>query len=147
MTTTTTATPLEAKAYRLTGITSTSGQCDACSRELTQRVFSVAHKTTGATLDLGRRCAAKATGYPTTRIEREAAVALRVAEMARRREIIAAEFPVVAEAWAARTPGEYGTKAAILGDTASTEDMWWNGRQGGAYATWQEYLTVNLENV
>ena len=54
MTQTTTTAPakIEAKAYRLTGITRTSGQCDACSRELTQRVFSVAHKVTGETLDL-----------------------------------------------------------------------------------------------
>lgn len=142
--TTTASVKIEAKAYRLTGITRTSGQCDACSRELTQRVFSVAHRVTGETLDLGRRCAAKATGYPTTRVEREAAVALRVAEVARRREIIGAAFPVVAQAWAERPYGEYGSKAAILGDTASTEDMWWNGRTGGAYATWQDYLTINL---
>lgn len=144
MTAVTTTARIEAKAYRLTGITRTSGQCDACSRELTQRVFSVAHKVTGETLDLGRRCAAKATGYPTTRVEREAAVALRVAEVARRREVIAAEFPAVAQAWAERPYGEYGSQAAILGETAATEDMWWNGR-GGAYATWQEYLTTNLD--
>jgi len=53
----------------LTGITSTQGQCEACGREL-GRVFTVRY-TDGTIAELGRRCAAKATGWAAGAVERE----------------------------------------------------------------------------
>ncbi len=117
-TTTATATVLVKGTYRLTGIERAAGSCDACGRELTQRVFSVVDKATGTVaLELGRRCAAKATGYPANAIERQVAVAARFPTFA------AAEYPAL----------EYHLCA-----TAATEDMWWNG--GRRDGQWVDYL-------
>lgn len=123
-----------AAAYRLTGITTGTGNCDHCNRELTQRVFTVAHKTTGETLDLGRRCAAKATGYAANAVERQAAIAARIAEVNRRCDIIAAAFPDLAIE--AQDPH---STAYYIFYTAATEDGWWGGRSK-ARGTWQQYL-------
>lgn len=152
-----TKTRIEPGAYRLTGITKATGQCDCCARNLTQRVFAVAHKTTGEELALGRRCAAKATGYAVTTVERQAAIAARIAEVARRRTVIAASYPQVAKAWADRdrlvetrraqnldVSAVYGDKPAYLGDTAAYEDSWWGGPGTNRYTTWQDYLGGNL---
>jgi len=46
--------------------------CDACGRELSARQFRCT-TADGSLLVLGRRCAARATGYPTTRLEHLAA--------------------------------------------------------------------------
>lgn len=124
---------MDAAEYRLTGITRGSGSCDRCSRELTQRVFAVTHKVTGAELFLGRRCAAKATGYPTNAVERQVMIALRIAEVDRRQAIVAAAFPVSAAA-------EYPAAEYHLVSTAVTEDMFWGGRRDGG---WRDYLTSN----
>lgn len=142
---------------RLTGITQTSGQCDCCTRPLTQRVFAVIDTSTGTEYALGRRCAAKATGYAPNAVEREARIAARLVEIDRRRKVIAAAFPTVAAAWAARdveyarvkaaghsTDRVYGTQAAHVGDTALCEDAWWGGHNRTAYATWQGYITANI---
>lgn len=67
----------------LTGITQDAGQCDRCGREL-GRVFEVRWPD-GREESLGRRCAAKATNYPATRVEREAARVRWVAERDARR--------------------------------------------------------------
>ncbi len=124
---------MAAAEYRLTGITRGAGNCDRCARELTQRVFAVTHKTTGEELFLGRRCAARATGYPTTAVERQAMMALRLAEVDRRQAIVAADFPESAAA-------EYPTAAYHLFWTAVTEDMFWDGRRAGE---WRDYLVSN----
>ena len=80
-----------AREWTLTGIAKGAGQCDCCSRRITQRVFEVEHPTLG-TANLGRRCAAKATGYQATAIERELARIARMAELDRRRDIVAAHL-------------------------------------------------------
>jgi hypothetical protein len=77
----------------LTGITLGSGQCDRCGREL-GRVFGVRWPD-GTEQTLGRRCAAKATGWAAGAVEREAARLRRLAERderrtARRAELVAA---------------------------------------------------------
>ncbi len=144
-------------AYRLTGITSTTGQCDCCTRNLTQRVFAVAHKTTGGELTLGRRCAAKATGYAVTAVEREARIAARLAEIKHRTAIVATAYPHIAAAWAARdaacsrlraagrdTTSCYGDHTAIVGSTAVTEDRLWSGRDTTRFGNWRAYLDANL---
>lgn len=146
--------------WKLTGIDAQTGQCDCCSRQLTQRVFQVAHPDHGA-LSLGRRCAAKATGWAASAIEREQARIVRLAEVARRREIIAAERPVFAGhladmlAWQALTDEQrrnasrrdwdaaYGHLSELF-STAATEDSWWGGRGWTAYATWVEYVDAHL---
>lgn len=57
----------------LLGIDKGQGErCDDCSRELTARLFRVRVTATGEVRYLGRKCAAYATGYPTTRVEHEA---------------------------------------------------------------------------
>lgn len=118
-----TSTPDE---WKLTGITKGEGQCECCSRALTQRVFEVSHPAHGA-VALGRRCAAKATGYKPNAVEKAAAQAARLTECARRREIVAAAYP---------TMDPFGD----VPSTAVTTDCWWGGRGWAAYATWAEYI-------
>lgn len=125
----------------------------ACTRELTQRLFTVEHRITRETRTLGRRCAANATGYAANTVEREAAKAARIAEVSRREAIIADRFPRVAAAWTehselvadARVNGYdtstvYGGRLAQLGSVAATEDSYWGGRRDGE---WVDYLTRN----
>lgn len=57
----------------LLGIDAPEGfHCQDCNRELTARLFRVRVTATGEVRYLGRKCAAYATGYPTTRLEHEA---------------------------------------------------------------------------
>jgi hypothetical protein len=71
---TTTRTRTARKSATLLGIDKGQGErCDDCSRELTARLFRVRVTATGEVRHLGRKCAAYATGYPATRVEREAA--------------------------------------------------------------------------
>jgi hypothetical protein len=130
-----TAAQIEKAAYKFTGVVAGAGTCDACSRECTQRVFTVEHRETGVKLDLGRRCAAKATGYPTTAIEREAARAARLAEVDRREAICAAAYPALAAIDAA---GDFMADGYGLIRVAATEDMFWEG--GYREGQWRGYL-------
>jgi hypothetical protein len=146
-----------AGSWTLTGIQSTTGECDCCSRRITQRVFEVNHPQHGTAL-LGRRCAAKATGYAVTAIERQAQVAARIVEIARRVETVRAEFPtLVAEYDAFRTECRAIREAGggnpqslrqpvgfTLTQTVAVQDSWWGGRGWTAYATWQDYLAANI---
>ncbi len=118
--------------YKLTGIVAGAGSCDRCTRELRQRVFTVTHKTTGDILTLGRRCAAKATGWATTAVEPQARAADRIAEVNRRLAIIAVDFPIYSQVTDYQR-GEYHLIA-----TAATEDMFWGGYRDGQ---WVDYLT------
>ena len=144
-----------AGTWKLTGIQATTGACECCARRITQRVFEVVHPVHGSAF-LGRRCAAKATGYTVNMVERMAAVEARVAEVARRREVIRAEFPdMVAvhdafldEARAARTAGRNPDTlpqptAFRMVQTVATEDGWWGDRNRTAYPTWQAYVAAN----
>lgn len=143
-------------AWSLTGITPGAGQCDCCSRRITQRVFEVSHPRHGLA-QLGRRCAAKATGYAASAIERELARVARCAEIARRRAIIAAAYPIFTQVYADmlawqgmsdeernaapdRHPGADYMRLYERFTTAATVDCWWGGRGYAAYATWQEYV-------
>ena len=137
----------------LTGIGHTSGSCEACGRELTQRVFQVDWPD-GTQELLGRRCAAKATGYAAGAVERAAAIAARLIEHDARRETIRKAFPALVAArdeaaaayLAARAAGintetlPYSKAATLIG-TAVAEDSWWGGRGWTAYPSWQAYLT------
>lgn len=81
------------KSAVLLGIDPAQGHhCQDCDRELTARLFRVRVTATGEVRYLGRRCAALATGYPTTRLEHEA----RRLELLRQRD----------RAWAAGTVEE-----------------------------------------
>lgn len=82
--------------WELTGITQTTGQCECCSRRLTQRVFQVTSTETGEVRELGRRCAAKVTGFKVDRVEREARIAARCAVIAERRATLTARYPHLA---------------------------------------------------
>jgi hypothetical protein len=66
------------KSATLLGIDQAQGDaCQDCGRELSARLFRVRVTATGEVRHLGRKCAALATGYPTTRLEHEAAAAER----------------------------------------------------------------------
>jgi hypothetical protein len=70
---TTTRTRTAPRSATLLGIDAPEGaHCQDCDRELTARLFRVRVTATGEVRYLGRKCAARATGYPTTRIEHEA---------------------------------------------------------------------------
>lgn len=81
---------------KLLGIRKGQGNCEHCSRELTARLFTV-ETDNGQTVQLGRRCAAKATGYKVNQVEQEARRIVRMAETARRRQIISAEYPTLSD--------------------------------------------------
>jgi hypothetical protein len=69
----TTRTRTARKSATLLGIEDARGDhCQDCDRELTARLFRVRVTATGEIRHLGRKCAALATGYPTTRLEHEA---------------------------------------------------------------------------
>jgi hypothetical protein len=69
------------RSATLIGIDAPEGaHCQDCSRELTARLFRVRVTATGEVRYLGRKCAARATGYPTTRVEHEALRAERTRE-------------------------------------------------------------------
>jgi hypothetical protein len=71
--TTTHASRTAPRSATLIGIDAPEGfHCQDCSRELTARLFRVRVTATGEVRYLGRKCAARATGYPTTRLEHEA---------------------------------------------------------------------------
>lgn len=145
--------------WQLTGIGYTESSCECCARRITQRVFQVQHPRHGIAL-LGRRCAAKATGYKPNAIERAAEAAARTLELDRRRAIVADSYPALAEAQThriaamaqARADGFEGsyagwTRESDLFSTAVTEDAWWGGRGYSAYATWAEYLDNCLARI
>lgn len=114
----------------LTGITATSGQCDRCGREL-GRIFGVRWPD-GSEQNLGRRCAAKATGWAAGAVEREAARLRRLAERdarraAHRAELVAAghgERLAWLEAHAGIVPniGVANAAACVLADVLDGHD-------------------------
>lgn len=81
---TSTRTRTAPRSAELLGIFRGEGHaCDDCGRELAARRFEVRVRETGEVRILGRRCAAYATGYPTTRVEHEALAAERRAAFER----------------------------------------------------------------
>lgn len=76
---------------KLIGIEMGRGACDHYDRELSLRKFRV--NVDGETLILGRRCAAKATGFNPAKVDREAQRIARIALTAERRGTVSAEFP------------------------------------------------------
>lgn len=127
--------------WKLTGIERGTGTCDRCAGELTARVFEITHKTTGETLTTGRRCTARATGYPIGRLEHLAAAERRIAEVNRREAVVLAEFPRLMPVFlAANVPGSpYPPAEYFVFQTSTTEDMFWregSRREGG----WRGYL-------
>jgi hypothetical protein len=118
----------------LTGITSESGECDRCGREL-GRIYEVRHPD-GTTGTYGRKCCAVVTGYKANRIEALAAQAARIAAAeatrAYRYEIITAEFPQ------APAPGEWPTQTVT--DECVGNDSLWNGRGTPRWADWRAMM-------
>ena len=111
----------------LTGITRMDSACECCGRSLS-RVFGVRYPD-GREMDLGRVCAAKATGYRPNTVEREAAAAARRAVVAERVRIVLDAFPTLPDALAL--------------DVAVTDAVWdgtareWN--------RWQDWRTMAAE--
>lgn len=110
MTTTRTA----RRSAELLGIHRAQGDaCDDCGRELSARLFVVRVRETGEERHLGRRCAAYATGYPTTRVEHEAAAAERRAAFERE----------VAQEWTAEQYAEH-LRSVVVTYPDGTLDTW-----------------------
>lgn len=119
--------------------------CSRCSREV-RNLYRIA--IDGAEVVMGRRCAARTMGWATTRVEMEAKIAERVAEVTRREAVIGAEFPRLLAAHeafqaACRAHREAGydpngmrqpTEAAVFQTAACTDWMW---RED----TWRDYIT------
>ena len=128
--------------WTLTGVQAEQGGCDCCARRITQRVFHVHHDTYGDML-LGRRCAARATGYAVNRLERAEAGARRGIVMAARRALVLAAYPSVASDLAAYEGGTPAFEIAGIGlvhrvRTAITEDRMWDDVVLNNYG--QDYL-------
>lgn len=102
------------KSAELLGIDAPEGfHCQDCDRELTARLFRVRVTATGEVRYLGRKCAARATGYPTTRLEHEA----KRAEELRRWEI------EVATTWTAEQLADH-FRAVVVCTAEDTLEVW-----------------------
>ena len=124
---------------RLTGVAAGSGVCADCARELRVRVFEV-QAPDSARRVLGRRCAARATGWAAGRLEREVERAARLVVLEGRRVVVADLFPVLAGA-------VYPQALWDVLSTAVGEDRWWDGRgpaHDGMYPDWQSYVQAML---
>jgi hypothetical protein len=108
----------------LTGITSDSGECDRCGKEL-GRIYEVSHAD-GSTATYGRKCCAIVTGYRPNNIDKLARMAARQAETSARRVEIEAEFPGAGE-WDIRE--------------CATNDALWSGKPGIRFADWRDFMT------
>lgn len=111
----------------LTGITRMESACECCGRSL-GRVFGVRYPD-GREMDLGRVCAAKATGYRPNVVEREAASAARRAVVAARLAEVRDAFPSLPESLAL--------------DVAVTDTVW----DGTAreWHRWQDWRAMAAE--
>jgi uncharacterized protein (DUF2237 family) len=111
---------------KLTGITRDSGCCDRCDRDL-GLIFQVVYPD-GSTASLGRKCAAKATGFRPDRVAQAAKAAARLTLVAARVRQAAAVYPT-----------------ALPDDVhqAATDDRLWDGTgyaHRGGFADWRDYL-------
>ena len=125
--------------WTLTGIVKADTACQCCTRRVRARAFQVNHPEYGE-LELGRRCAVRATGWKQP--ERGARIAARVAEVKRRQEVVGAAFPALAEGYQAeeergrqeqaagfepRYPGhDVRGRRFYLFQLATTEDFLWH---------------------
>lgn len=155
-----TAAQIGSTTWYLTKILHIEGSCDHCGRTL-KHLYEVVNPD-GKEMTVGRGCVKKLTGWTLSYAQAEQALrsALRCAEIDRRRAIVAAAYPELAEAFAALEnaakqmrsegydiQGAYGrvgravSNQAALFSQATTEDFMW--REGG-YSTWQEYLARNV---
>ena len=100
---------------KLLGIEMGRGTCDHCDRELSLHRFRV--NVDGETLTLGRRCAAKATGFNPAKVDHEAQRIARLALTAERRGTVSSAFP--------------GLDAEQVGEIATADYLWrqdtWRG--------------------
>lgn len=138
-------------AYAFRGRAVGATACSCCNRPL--RYLYRLEGPAGVVV-MGRRCAARAMGWPTNSVEAEAArlewMAVRDARMA----VVVAAFPDLAataareaEAAAERRAAGYavnavGTATSLL-STAVVSDCWWGGPGWAGYATWEEYLAAH----
>lgn len=108
----------------LTGITRIDTACECCGRNL-GRVFAVRYPD-GRVMDLGRVCAAKATGYRANTVEREARAAARLA-------LVEARVRQVMDA----APGITTDNAR---EVAVTDNVWDGNAQ--AWHRWQDWRAM-----
>lgn len=149
-------------AWYLVGKPEGSGACDHCGRALTH-LYRVVNPD-GEHLTVGRNCVKVLTGWTlsATQAARMLASAERVAEVDRRRIIVAAAYPEHAASYAAladacaaakaagydMTSGyaqvtpETARKAALFSE-ATVTDCWWGGRGWSPFASWAEYLDTH----
>lgn len=135
--------------WKLTGIVKADTACECCTRRVTARAFHVVHPDHGE-LELGRRCAIRATGWK--RLDDAVRIARRRAEVSRREALVAEAFPELAEAHQAEEERAREAQAAgfepqypgqdvrgrrfYLFQLATTEDWIW--RDGAE--CWREFI-------
>lgn len=127
--------------------------CDHCGRDLGMTYLL---NIDGDDVVMGRRCAARTLGWATTRVEMEAIRVERMAELNRRRDIIGAAYPALADAndrcnredfadldWDARN-ALHVLRAVFL--EASNGDHFWDETRPnyGRFGTWQEYVASHV---
>lgn len=89
-------TPTDTTKPRLIGIEMTGGACERCDKELAKVRFVV--RDGDRLMVLGKKCAAKVTGWKSNEVERQARQAVRAVVLAERRERLTAEFPTLSDA-------------------------------------------------
>ena len=133
------------------------GICEHCGRDLGMTYLL---EIDGSEVVMGRKCAARTLGWATTRVEMAAVQAERMAELDRRRDIIRAAYPALAEAEARCNYTDPATLAREVGVeesarlhtlrsifyTASNEDHFWDETRPNfrRWGTWQEYLASTV---
>lgn len=151
---TVTAAPIGDTAWYLVKILHVEGCCDHCGRSL-KHLYEVVNPE-GREMTVGRGCVKRITGWTLSYAQAQQALrsAARGVEMDRRRAIVSAEYPGLADANAqvqeacraaraagfdamsgySRVPTVTRSSAAVF-STATHEDHLWRGDEG-----WREYL-------
>lgn len=144
------------RPHKFLGRSTGENTCHCCGRRVVHR-YDIQDTATGDIEVYGRRCAARLMGWATTRVEMEAKIAERIAEVTRREAIVHAAYPVLAEAKqlttaeaaAAKangfqfvTPRHHLASEYHVGRTAICTDWMW--RDGGS---WREYIDDNMTTV
>lgn len=139
---------------RFLGRDSHGGICGRCDRDLTGGTYLI--DIDGDETVMGRRCAARTMGWATSRVEMMAIQAERYAELTRRRGIIGAAYPALADATERCNSGDMGDldwdgsnalfAARGVYYEASNADYFWDETHPayGQRGTWQEYVEANI---
>lgn len=119
---------------RLIGIEAAPGTCDRCDKELSKRRFIV--QDGDQRLILGKKCAARITGWKFSEVDRQARMAARATVIADRRGRLLAEFPALT---VAQTSSDVARGNVIIGDVVAS-DWAWRGDE------WRAFVQRHLDD-